>query len=109
MLFVHWIPYLDVCVYCTEVIKKIWKDKDLFHKTILICKKTKLKNPEQKHETFNVPENQCQLLQLINYSPWKKKWNVKKIERHWSTLQHSILYNLGTRYPILLHDVYIIY
>lgn len=34
-------------------------------------KKTKLlKNPEQKTETFNVPENQCQLIKLF---PVKKK------------------------------------
>jgi len=44
------------------------KDKNQSRKK-LICEKTKLKNPEQKTETFNVPENQCQLLQLINYSP----------------------------------------
>ena len=52
------------------------KDKNQFHEKILICEKTKLKNPEQKTETFNVPENQCQLLQLI------KQFPVKKIERH---------------------------
>ena len=48
------------------------KDKNQFHEKILICEKTKLKNPEQKTETFNVPENQCQLLQLIKLFPVKK-------------------------------------
>ena len=71
------------------------KDKNQFHeKFFWFVKKTKLlKNPEQKTETFNVPENQCQLIKLF---PVKKK-----IERHWSKLRHSItIYNLGTRYPI---------
>ena len=51
------------------------KDKNQFHEKKLICEKTKLKNPEQKTETFNVPENQCQLIKLF---PVKKNRNVKK-------------------------------
>ena len=76
----------------------------------MICEKTKLKNPEQKTETFNVPENQCQLLQLIKLFPVKKKSKREKNRKtlKYITTQYTI-YNLGTRYPILLHDVYIIY
>ena len=51
------------------------KDKNQFHEKKLICEKTKLKNPEQKTETFNVPENQCQLIKLF---PVKKNRKTLK-------------------------------
>ena len=76
---------------CTVGIKKYEKRQKSISRKKLICEKTKLKNPEQKTETFNVPENQCQLLQLINYSPWKKNEMWKKLkdtEVHYNTVYY---------------------